>query len=71
MFKTKKRLLLELFLGIFRHLAWSDPHSDLERAYVLSLLEKNKWNISKAARISGLNRSTFNARLKKLGVSKR
>jgi transcriptional regulator with GAF, ATPase, and Fis domain len=45
--------------------------TDLERAYVLSLLEKNKWNISKAARISGLNRSTFNARLKKLGVSKR
>ena len=45
--------------------------TDLERAYVLSLLEKNKWNISKAARISGLNRSTFNARLNKLGVSKR
>jgi len=44
--------------------------TDLERAYVLSLLEKNKWNISKAARLSGLNRSTFNGRLKKLGISK-
>lgn len=44
---------------------------DLERSYALALLEKNKWNISKAARKSGLNRSTFNARLKKLGVSKR
>lgn len=43
---------------------------DLELSYVLGLLEKYKWNISKAARISGLNRSTFNGRLKKLGVSK-
>jgi DNA-binding NtrC family response regulator len=53
------------------HKALSDyTWHDLERSYVLDLLEKYKWNISKAARISGLNRSTFNGRLKKLGVSK-
>lgn len=53
------------------HKALSDyTWHDLELSYVLGLLEKYKWNISKAARISGLNRSTFNGRLKKLGVSK-
>jgi len=45
--------------------------NDLNRAYVLALLEQNKWNISKAAKISGLNRSTFDARLKKMGITKR
>jgi transcriptional regulator with GAF, ATPase, and Fis domain len=55
-----------------KHKALSDyTWHDLERSYVLDLLEKYKWNISKAARISGLNRSTFNGRLKKMGVSKR
>ncbi len=53
------------------HKALSDyTWHDLELSYALGLLEKYKWNISKAARISGLNRSTFNGRLKKLGVSK-
>jgi len=34
MFKTKKRLLLELFLGVFRHLAWPDPHSPFMFEYL-------------------------------------
>ena len=42
----------------------------LERAYALELLEKNRWSISKAARQAGVNRSTFDSRLKKLGIAK-
>ena len=43
---------------------------ELEKAYVLALLEKNRWNISRAARMAGLNRSTFNSRLRRLGIKK-
>ncbi|MFC1883860.1 sigma 54-interacting transcriptional regulator [Thermodesulfobacteriota bacterium] len=43
---------------------------NLEKAYVSYLLEKNKWNITRAAREANLNRSTFDSRMKKLGISK-
>lgn len=43
---------------------------ELERAYVLHLLEKNRWHITRAAREAGLNRSTFDSRMKKLGIRK-
>ncbi len=43
---------------------------ELERAYALELLEKCRWNITKAASLAGVHRSTFDSRLKKLGVSK-
>lgn len=42
----------------------------LEHAYALALLEKYKWNVTKAARAAGVNRSTFDSRLRKLGISK-
>jgi transcriptional regulator of acetoin/glycerol metabolism len=43
---------------------------ELERAYVLYLLEKNRWHITRAAREAGLNRSTFDSRMKRLGIRK-
>lgn len=43
---------------------------ELERAYVLYLLEKNKWHITRAAKQAGVNRSTFDSRMKKLGIQK-
>lgn len=43
---------------------------DVERAYVLHLLEKNRWHITRAAKEAGLNRSTFDSRMKKLGIRK-
>ena len=46
--------------------AWDE----LERTYALALLEKFKWNVTKAARAAGVNRSTFDSRLRKLGISK-
>jgi transcriptional regulator with GAF, ATPase, and Fis domain len=42
----------------------------LERDYVLYLLNKNKWNITRAADDAKMNRSTFNSRMKKLGIQK-
>ena len=43
---------------------------DLEKQYVIHLLEKNKWNITRCAKIAGVNRSTFDSRLKRLGIRK-
>ena len=34
----------------------------LEREYVLHLLEKNRWHITRAAKEAGVNRSTFDSR---------
>ena len=42
----------------------------LEHAYALALLEKFKWNVTKAAKAAGVNRSTFDSRLRKLGITK-
>lgn len=42
----------------------------LERDYVLYLLEKNKWHITRAAQEADVNRSTFDSRMRKLGIRK-
>jgi transcriptional regulator with GAF, ATPase, and Fis domain len=44
--------------------------SDMEREYILHLLEKNRWVVSRAAEDAGLKRSTFDSRMKKLGIRK-
>ena len=43
---------------------------ELEKTYVTYLLEKNKWNVSHAAKDARINRSTFDSRMKKLGIKK-
>jgi len=43
---------------------------ELEKSYVLHLLEKNRWNITKAARHARVNRSTFASRMTRLGIKK-
>ncbi|OEU66826.1 MAG: hydrogenase [Desulfovibrio sp. S3730MH75] len=43
---------------------------EMEASYVMKLLGKYKWNVSQAARAAGLNRSTFDSRMKKLGINK-
>jgi len=42
----------------------------LERDYILALMERTRWNISKAAGLAGVNRSTFDSRMRKLGIRK-
>lgn len=42
----------------------------LEKEYVISLLKKNNWNITWAAKASGVNRSTFASRMRKLKVQR-
>ncbi len=41
---------------------------ELEKEYVISLLKKNNWNITWAAKTSGINRSTFASRMRKLDI---
>ncbi len=53
-------------LSALTELTWSE----MEYTYVMGLLEKYRWNISQAARIAGVNRSTFDSRMKRLGISK-
>lgn len=40
----------------------------LEKAYVKSLMKKYNWNITWASRASGINRSTFASRMRKLDI---
>ncbi|MCG8618311.1 MAG: sigma-54 dependent transcriptional regulator, partial [Desulfobacterales bacterium] len=40
----------------------------LEKAYVKALMKKYNWNITWAARASGINRSTFASRMRKLDI---
>jgi len=42
----------------------------LEREYIQSLLDTTKWNIAAASRKAGIKRSTFNARMRRLGIHK-
>lgn len=42
----------------------------LEKSYTLSLLKKHNWNITWAAKASGINRSTFASRMRKLGIKR-
>jgi transcriptional regulator with GAF, ATPase, and Fis domain len=52
--------------SLFEGYSWDE----LEKDYVLYLLEKNRWHITRAARDAGVNRSTFDSRMKKLGIRK-
>jgi transcriptional regulator with GAF, ATPase, and Fis domain len=42
----------------------------LDKAYVTYLLAKNNWVVTRAASDAGINRSTFDSRMKKLGIKK-
>jgi DNA-binding NtrC family response regulator len=52
--------------SLFGNRTWEE----VERTYILYLLEKNRWNITRAAKATGVNRSTFDSRMKKLGIRK-
>jgi DNA-binding NtrC family response regulator len=41
----------------------------IEKAFVMSALERNKWNITKAAEETGILRPNFQGMLKRLGIS--
>jgi DNA-binding NtrC family response regulator len=43
----------------------------VEKAYALFLLDKYEGNITRAAKVANLNRSTFDSRLAKLGIKKK
>ena len=43
----------------------------VEKSFLLQALEKNAWNVSRAARQVGLLRSNFQALLKKHGITRK
>lgn len=43
---------------------------ELEENYIRFVLKKNNWNVTWAARVAGLNRSTFASRMRRLGIKK-
>lgn len=50
----------------FSNYTWKD----LDKAYVKHLLKKNNWVVTRAAKDAGVKRSTFDSRMKKLGIRK-
>lgn len=44
---------------------------EVERDYVLYLMKANSWNITRAAKMAGINRSTFVSRMRRLGIEKK
>ncbi|HNU71820.1 MAG TPA: helix-turn-helix domain-containing protein [Thermodesulfobacteriota bacterium] len=38
--------------------------------YINSLLEKSRWSVTKASQLAGVKRSTFYARMRKLGIQR-
>ncbi|WP_300458414.1 sigma 54-interacting transcriptional regulator [Desulfobacula sp.] len=43
---------------------------ELEKEYILQLLAQNNWIVTRAANTAKINRSTFDSRMKKLGIKK-
>jgi len=43
----------------------------MARGHILSLLEATKWNVTAAASLAGIKRTTFSSRMKKLGISRK
>ena len=44
---------------------------EVEHDYVLHLMRQNNWNITRAAKVARVNRSTFVSRMRRLGIAKK
>lgn len=44
---------------------------EVEREYARHILERARWNVTKASQLAGVNRSTFASRIRKLGLSRK
>ena len=49
----------------------SQSHPMMQRADSLSTQMSNHWNITQAARLAKVNRSTFVSRMRRLGIAKK
>ena len=52
--------------NFFGEMCWEE----VEERYALYVLKKCNWNVTKAAEFSGVNRSTFASRIRKLGIKR-
>lgn len=50
----------------FQGMTWED----VERQYAKFILRNNSWNVTKASKAAGVNRSTFASRIRKLGIKR-
>ncbi|MCP4666839.1 MAG: sigma-54-dependent Fis family transcriptional regulator [Deltaproteobacteria bacterium] len=70
----KSRSILPEDLPIFPPRRKSLPRSDslktMEKEHLLGILDKNEWNISRAAKILEIDRSTLYSKIKRHGISK-
>ncbi|MDJ0876414.1 MAG: sigma 54-interacting transcriptional regulator [Desulfobacterales bacterium] len=53
------------------HLDFGDrTWEDVDREYILFLMDTHRWNITRAAQTANVNRSTFASRMRRLGIRK-
>ncbi len=67
--KTKKPKTLKEFLAEKKRLR-REAADRLERAFVLEALERNGWNVTRAAREVGMERTNMHALMKKYGIKR-
>jgi transcriptional regulator of acetoin/glycerol metabolism len=70
----KGRDVLPEHLPIFRSEYISTPQSmtiqEVEKSHITQILTDNQWNISKASKILGIDRSTLYSKMKRYEISK-
>jgi DNA-binding protein Fis len=62
-FAVKDQLESLVVQMIDRGLLYEEALREFERKFILTVLEKNKWNQTKAAKAMGIHRNTLNKRL--------
>lgn len=71
---SKSREIQPEDLPIFRPEYVSSPHDntlkEVEKAHIIQILNKNQWNISKSAKILGIDRSTLYSKIKRCQINK-
>jgi transcriptional regulator with GAF, ATPase, and Fis domain len=63
---SEQRLPPKLAAFPFNGHSWQE----VEKAYAVHVLEKNRWIVTRAANEAGIKRSTFVARMRRLGIRK-
>jgi transcriptional regulator with GAF, ATPase, and Fis domain len=48
----------------------STPREEIERRQLLTILERNEWNLARAARILGVTRATIYKRMGRFGIQR-
>jgi DNA-binding NtrC family response regulator len=65
-------LLEDLPMHVIEHTPQASGESleDVDRAHIAHVLDREEWNITRSARILGIDRATLYSRIKKYGLTK-